>query len=190
MIKLDLGAETFRTLNALGLFLIAAVLAFAQAAQFIQHELPCPLCLLQRLAFIAVMFGLLANIIYGSRPSHYSFCIIAALLGGLFSLRQISLHVIPGTPAYGEAFFGLHFYTWAFICFVTMILCLAIIQSFSVQYRFELSYVGFYDQHWLVRLVIVFSLLMVAINVLSTVMLCGPWVCADDPQSYRMLNPL
>jgi len=30
------------------------------------------------------------------------------------SLRQISLHVIPGTGHYGSALFGFHFYTLAF----------------------------------------------------------------------------
>ena len=37
------------TLNALSLYAVAMVLAAAYAAQFILHELPCPLCLLQRI---------------------------------------------------------------------------------------------------------------------------------------------
>ena len=39
------------TLNALGLYAIALVLAGAFAAQLLLNELPCPLCLLQRCLF-------------------------------------------------------------------------------------------------------------------------------------------
>jgi disulfide bond formation protein DsbB len=38
-------------LNVLGLYAIALVLAAAFAAQFLLGELPCPLCLLQRIQF-------------------------------------------------------------------------------------------------------------------------------------------
>jgi disulfide bond formation protein DsbB len=44
-------------LNALGLYAVALVLAAAYAAQFILHELPCPLCLLQRLLFAVLAVG-------------------------------------------------------------------------------------------------------------------------------------
>ena len=39
------------TLNALSLYAVALVLTAAFAAQFMLHELPCPLCLLQRILF-------------------------------------------------------------------------------------------------------------------------------------------
>ena len=44
-------------LNALGLYAIALVLIAAFAAQLILHELPCPLCLLQRVLFAALAIG-------------------------------------------------------------------------------------------------------------------------------------
>ena len=58
------------TLNALSLYAVAAVLATAYAAQFILHELPCPLCLLQRIAFAMLAVGPILNVRYGPRPSH------------------------------------------------------------------------------------------------------------------------
>ena len=60
------------TLNALSLYAVAAVLAAAFAAQFILHELPCPLCLLQRTLF-AVRFG--------PRPSHYAMSLLECGFG-------------------------------------------------------------------------------------------------------------
>jgi hypothetical protein len=43
-------------------------------------------------------------------------------LGAAMSMRQILLHVVPGTGAYGNAIFGLHLYTWAFISLALMII--------------------------------------------------------------------
>ena len=62
----------FRNVNALGVIAISCVLAYAEYSQLLQHELPCPLCLLQRIGFVAVMFCLLLNVIYGSKAMHYS----------------------------------------------------------------------------------------------------------------------
>jgi disulfide bond formation protein DsbB len=45
------------TLNALGLYAVALVLTAAFAAQLLLHELPCPLCLLQRIQFAALAVG-------------------------------------------------------------------------------------------------------------------------------------
>ena len=45
------------TLNALGLYAIALVLLIAFGAQLILHELPCPLCLLQRIQFAMLAVG-------------------------------------------------------------------------------------------------------------------------------------
>ena len=44
--------STAVTLNALGLYAVALVLAAAFAAQLLLQELPCPLCLLQRIEFL------------------------------------------------------------------------------------------------------------------------------------------
>ena len=56
------------TLNALGLYAVALVLAAAFAAQLLLHELPCPLCLLQRILFAALAVGPILNIRFGPRP--------------------------------------------------------------------------------------------------------------------------
>ena len=45
------------TLNAVGLYAVALVLVAAFAAQLMLDELPCPLCLLQRLQFAVLAIG-------------------------------------------------------------------------------------------------------------------------------------
>src|SRR6185503_5237831 len=88
------------TLNTLSLYAVALVLAAAYAAQFILHELPCPLCLLQRILFAALAVGPILNIRFGPRPSHYAMSLLAAIL--LFD-RQFEEDKVV-LPATGGAF--------------------------------------------------------------------------------------
>jgi len=69
-------------LNALALYAIAAVLLAAFYFQFALGELPCPLCLLQRVAFTALAVGPVLTLRHGPRPGHYGLIILAGLLGG------------------------------------------------------------------------------------------------------------
>src|SRR5437870_11062451 len=113
------------TLNALGLYAVGLVLAAAFAAQLLLHELPCPLCLLQRIQFAMLAVGPILNIRFGARPSHYAVSLLTAVAGAAFAARQMLLHVMPGDPGYGSALLGYHYYTWAFIGFAVAIVALA-----------------------------------------------------------------
>ena len=114
-------------LNAAGLAGLIVVLLVAYADQFAGHDLPCPLCLLQRVAIAGVAFGLLLNLRYGPQPSSYGIMLLAALFGMAVAGRQILLHIAPGTGSYGAPLFGLHFYTWSFLLFAAVILGTAIL---------------------------------------------------------------
>ena len=46
----------------------AGVLTAALVMQFVFGELPCPLCLLQRVALVGVAYGLLLNLRFGPQP--------------------------------------------------------------------------------------------------------------------------
>ncbi|MDR8523292.1 MULTISPECIES: disulfide bond formation protein B [Shewanella] len=176
-----------RQLNALGAIAIAIVLAFGFYAQFVAGELPCPLCLLQRVGFVAVMFGLICNVIYGPRPVHYAIMIFAALFGAAVALRQVALHVIPGTPYYGDAFFAYHFYTWAFITFSIIIFGTTVMLSFSSQYQAP-RFQALKSMPILSKLAVISVLLITLLNVLSTFAECGPFQCPDNPVSYWLLS--
>lgn len=173
------------TLNALSLYAVALVLAAAFAAQLILNELPCPLCLLQRIQFAMLAVGPILNIRYGPRPSHYALSLLAAAAGAAFSTRQILLHIMPGDPGYGSALFGYHYYTWALIGFAAAIVLLAAMLLFDRQFREdgpEPSASAFaVTAVWLV-------IGLAALNVVSTQLQCGFGTCADDPLAYEMLK--
>src|SRR6202158_5420005 len=123
------------TLNALSLYAVALVLAAAFAAQLLLHELPCPLCLLQRIQFAVLALGPIMNIRWGPRPRHYALSLLAATAGAAFSTRQALLHITPGDAGYGTALLGYHYYTLALIGFVAAIVLLAFILLFDRQFE-------------------------------------------------------
>jgi disulfide bond formation protein DsbB len=176
-----------RQLNSLGAIALSLVLGFAFYSQIAEDVLACPLCLLQRVGFIAVLFGLLCNVIFGPRMVHYSAMLAGALLGAAVALRQVSLHVIPGTPHYGAPFLGIHFYTWAFITFAVIIAGTAIMMAFSEQYE-KVKYVPFSMQTGVAKIAIIAVILITASNVLNAFAECGPYECPGDPVSYWLFR--
>lgn len=116
-----------RNLNALLVVILSIVLLSAFGVQFIFHEEPCPLCMLQRLGMIGVATGALLNLRFGVQMSHYGLALLSALMGGFVALRQISLHVCPGFPEFGFPVLGLSLYTWSFIVFVCSVLMIALL---------------------------------------------------------------
>ena len=173
------------TLNALGLYGIALVLAAAFAVQILLDELPCPLCLLQRILFSMLAIGPILNIRFGPRPSHYALSLLAAVVGATVSARQILLHIMPRDPGYGSVLLGYHYYTWAFIGFAVAIVLIAIVLLFEGQFRDdgEAKSAGLFARAavWLVAGLTV-------LNVASTLLECGFKACADNPTSYELLK--
>jgi disulfide bond formation protein DsbB len=175
------------TLNALGLYGVALVLAVAFSAQLVLNELPCPLCLLQRIQFAMLAIGPMLNVRFGPRPSHYALSLLAAFAGAVFAARQILLHIMPGDPGYGSALFGYHYYTWAFIGFAAAIVLIAAMLLFDRQFQEESTAqpVGALARGavWLV-------MGLTTLNVISTLLECGFAACPDDPKFYELLKPL
>src|SRR6266849_3039556 len=167
------------TLNALSLYAVALVLAAAFAAQLLLHELPCPLCLLQRIQFAALAVGPIMNIRWGPHPSHYALSLFAAAAGAAFSSRQVLLHIMPGDAGYGTALFGYHYYTLALIGFAAAIVLLAAILLFDRQFEEDDAtepVAGAFARTavWLV-------IVLTALNVISTLLECGFGACAENP---------
>lgn len=173
-------------LNALGLLGISGILWFAFAWQIFLHELPCPLCLLQRVAFVMVGLGLLLNVCFGSRPAHYGIAVVSALAGMVSSARQVLLHVAPGDPGYGSPFLGMHFYTWALVAFFALALYLGgllMIDGMKLKEAADTPR----KAGWLGRLAGISFLLVLVLNVLSTLAECGVGACPDNPTDYLWL---
>jgi disulfide bond formation protein DsbB len=174
------------TLNALSLYAVALVLAAAFAAQLVLHELPCPLCLLQRILFAMLAVGPILNIRFGPRPSHYALSLLVAVTGAIVSTRQVLLHIMPGDAGYGSALLGYHYYTWALIGFIATIILLAAVLLFDRQFENvdAQAFAGDAFAQTGVWLVIILTML----NVVSTLLECGFKACADDPVVYQLLR--
>jgi disulfide bond formation protein DsbB len=174
------------TLNALGLYAIALILLVAFGAQLILHELPCPLCLLQRIQFAMLAVGPILNVRFGPRPSHYAVSLLTAAAGAAFAARQILLHVMPGDPGYGSALLGYHYYTWALLGFVAAIVVIAAVLSFDRQFGDEAMQPASADVFVQAAVWLVIGLTV--LNVISTLLECGFGACADNPTVYEMLR--
>jgi disulfide bond formation protein DsbB len=175
------------TLNVLSLYAVALVLAAAFAAQLLLHELPCPLCLLQRLQFAVLAIGPIMNVRFGPRPSHYALSLLAAAAGAAFSARQVLLHILPGDAGYGTALFGYHYYTLALIGFAVAIVLLAGILLFDRQFEDDdAAHPGAPDGFAITAVWLVIGL--TALNVVSTLLECGFGACADNPVAYELLK--
>jgi len=175
------------TLNALSLYAIALVLAVAFAAQLLLGELPCPLCLMQRIQFAMLAVGPALNIRFGPRPSHYAVALLSAVAGAGFAMRQVLLHIAPGDAGYGTALLGYHYYSWAFIGFAVAIVLIAIMLLFDSQFigadADKPAAIGWFGRG-AVWLVIAFT----ALNVISTLLECGFDACPDNPVTYQLLK--
>ena len=172
-----------RFLNTLGLAGVSAVLLVAFFYQLVLGELPCPLCLLQRGAFVALGIGFLLNVWLGSSMAHYGIVIVSAVIGAATSARQVLLHIEPGDEGYGSALFGLHFYSWALVGFAGYLVYAGIL--LFVESGNRASPRGPADT--LGRAAAWLFLLLVAGNLVSTLLECGVGPCADNPVKYDWL---
>ena len=182
-------AELSRLLNAIGLMAIVTVLSIAFVDQLWFRDLPCPLCILQRVGFTAAGVGIALNLIFGPRPSHYGMTILGAATGASISIRQILLYIVPGTGSYGNAIFGLHLYTWAFIGFALTIICSAILLFDDRQFAHPEPWSKRLDVLPLTALVTFFLLALG--NVVSTLLICGIGLlgqCPDNPTQYLLVE--
>jgi disulfide bond formation protein DsbB len=175
------------TLNALSLYAVALVLAAAFAAQFMLHELPCPLCLLQRILFATLAVGPILNIRFGPRPSHYAMSLLAAVAGAVASTRQVLLHILPGDAGYGSALLGFHYYSWALIGFVAAIVLLAAILLFDRQFADDGAALPV-DGGAFAQVAVWLVIALTAANVATTLLECGFGACADNPIVYELLK--
>lgn len=184
-------ASVARTLNGLGLLAVSLILVVAFADQIVLGELPCPLCILQRVGFVGAALGLALNVKFGPRPSHYAVVMISAFIGAMVSLRQTMLHIVPGTGTYGSAIMGMHFYTWALVIYGLIILGCAVMLLFDRQFlaageadsdRSQRSWAATFGM----AMVMLAALLTLA-NGISTVLECAGGLCPDNPVDYLLL---
>jgi disulfide bond formation protein DsbB len=98
---------TSRLGYAIGLLVCSGLLAFALYLQYVEHQEPCPLCILQRVAFIAMLVVFLIAALHG--PARRAAAVYSGALfvlagtGAAVAARQVWLQTLPAdrVPACG-----------------------------------------------------------------------------------------
>jgi disulfide bond formation protein DsbB len=165
--------------NTFGLMVICIILSIALIDQFYRSDLPCPLCLLQRISFVAVGLCLAMNLKLTISTTHYGLMIISALIGFAIALRQFFLHLTPNDPGYGHLFWGINFFTWSMIAFSTVIALTGIALLLNRGFNHHQASLS-----WGTHALIILFLILILVNGISTFIECGFSVCPDNPVRY------
>jgi disulfide bond formation protein DsbB len=106
---------------------VAAILTTAMILQYHGGEIPCPLCLLQRVAMFGVCFGIIMHFRYGYSARNDGVGMLFALFLLIVSARQTLLDISPrpGHSYIGSAILGLHMPVWSVIIAAAILLAFA-----------------------------------------------------------------
>jgi disulfide bond formation protein DsbB len=171
--------------------MLILLLAAAFAVQLNTGELPCPLCVMQRIGSMMYALGPL-HILMRSRAGSLAaqdvavgcgIAIVAALVGAAASSRQVLLHILPGDQGYGSPVLGLHLYTGSLIACACQIAA-----SHNAARRGLVAHRSSGYPPAVKFTVFAFALLVVA-NLLSVVAEAGwNWDLPADPVKYLIFK--
>ncbi|MCH2108646.1 MAG: disulfide bond formation protein B [Polyangiaceae bacterium] len=172
-------------MHILGLGILMSPIVGAFGIQ-LTGDMPCPLCLLQRIAMFIMGMGAMLNLRFGIKTAHYGYCIFGGIFGLLLSSRQILLHICetPGS-GYGGSVAGIHLYTWALIVFLCFLIAVGVFLLLPVDEHSPapLSWENYRPARWMGYFVTGLALL----QVIATFLECGPFQCPDNPTGYWIL---
>jgi len=172
-------------------WVLVLILASAFGAQLIFGEPPCPLCVVQRIAFMMCALGPVYTLVQ-SRANVLSYraiaigsgiSIVSALLGAAAATRQVLLHILPGDRGFGSPLLGLHLYTWSLIAFICQIAAtgLMLISSAWIEEKSVPPQAA--------NVTVVAFLVIVVTNLLSVIAEAGfNWELPSDPVGYLLFK--
>lgn len=157
---------------------LAAILTTAMVLQYAAGEIPCPLCLLQRVAMFGICFGIMAHCRDGHDGRNIGISLVWALFLLLVSVRQVLLNIVkrPGHAYPGSAVLGLHMPVWSVVIAFAVLLALAAVLALFDGERLKAAT----PLPVLQRLGGVLSLFVIAlclVNLVSSVLQCGLGAC-------------
>jgi disulfide bond formation protein DsbB len=166
---------------------IAAILTVAMILQYYGGEIPCPLCLLQRVAMFGVCFGIILHFQHGYSAQNTGISMLFALFLLIVSARQTLLDIYPrpGHSYIGDAILGLHMPIWS------VVIAMAILTAFAI----KLAVLGGEDLRdiqpspvlaRIARLLVLYMVAIGLINFASVVVQCGLDACHTS--GYRLLG--
>ena len=107
--------------------------------QFAYGEMPCPLCVAQRLALSLAAIGpawVILQCRFGHRDGAsmlvrgMAVSMLAAIAGLILGGRYVLLDILPGEVGYGTPVLGLSLYTWVVIACMVILLVAAVTSLF------------------------------------------------------------
>ncbi len=110
------------------MLVIAAIMTAAMAMQYIGGELPCPLCLLQRVALFGVSFGIILTFRLGDSGCNSGLSLLFAIILLVVSVRQslLDIYLRPGHAYIGSAVFGIHMPVWCVLIALALLIAYAV----------------------------------------------------------------
>lgn len=163
-------------LAAMGFILTSAIYM-----ELVHGENPCPLCLLQRVAYFGICFGVILNLRNGYSMRYEGLTLIVIILLLIISTRQtlIDIYPRPGHEYIGSAILGLHMPVWSIVFSILLLFAYAIrfcILGFSDSLRG--SHVESYPKTaFLANICAWFIIALCGFNVLTTFLQCGFATC-------------
>ena len=170
------------------LAVIAAILTAAMVMQYALAEIPCPLCLLQRVAMFGCGFGLIVQLRTEGSERGTGIAVIFAVLLLVISVRQTLLDIAPrpGHDYVGSAVMGLHLPVWSVVIAVALLFGLAARLALFGGARD--AHVTSHLSQAAVQALILYVIAICAINFLSVIAQCGVGQCHTF--GYQLLERL
>jgi disulfide bond formation protein DsbB len=174
----------------LAMVVIAGILTTAMTLQYAWGELPCPLCLLERLALFGICFGLMQSFRSGFSYQNTGISLLFAILLLVISVRQTLLDIYPrpGHEYIGSAVLGLHMPVWSIIIAVAVLTAYALKLAVLGADRDleEVQASAFPALSKPAGIVSLYVMALCLINVVSVILQCGLSECHTF--GYRLLG--
>jgi disulfide bond formation protein DsbB len=172
------------------MFVIAGILTAAMTLQYANGELPCPLCLLERVAMFGVCFGIMLNFRHGFSYQNTGFSLLFAIVLLVVAVRQSLLDIYPrpGHEYIGSAIFGIHMPVWSIIIALCLLTAYAIKLAIlgGDEYLREAELAEFPAIRKLASALNVYIILICVVNLVSVILQCGLGECHTF--SYKLLE--
>lgn len=172
------------------MFVIAGILTAAMTLQYVNGELPCPLCLLERVAMLGVCFGIMLNFRRGFSYQNTGFSLLFAIVLLVISVRQSLLDIYPrpGHEYIGSAIFGIHMPVWSIIIALALLIAYAIKLAIlgGDEYLREADVSEFPAIRRIADILSIYVIAICLINLVSVVLQCGLGECHTF--GYKLLQ--
>jgi len=172
------------------MFVIAGILTAAMTLQYANGELPCPLCLLERIAMFGVCFGIMLNFRHGFSYQNTGFSLLFAIVLLVVAVRQSLLDIYPrpGHEYIGSAIFGIHMPVWSIIIALCLLTAYAIKLAIlgGDEYLREAELAEFPAIRKIADILSLYVIALCLINLVSVVLQCGFGECHTF--NYKLLQ--